>query len=267
MPYRLVSFAGDQTFELLPGRSLVVGRGVTSDIAIYDPTISRRHAELIVGADGVQVKDLGSSNGTCINGSRVSSGRLKPNDSITFGKVLFQLKDLTTGPNRSGGGSAPAREPVPRGHHRSPAHGERRWTARHHQPGPALRLRAAPGRRGVGRGAAGKEALAPAGHRPEAFRRVRPRQAAPQRGGHDVRGDERGPGVHRASQRDHRRAGALDVEEPAGRHPGAAGTPIDRGKGGAGAGGGGVGQHRRPTAGSRASRSSCRAYAAPCARP
>jgi adenylate cyclase len=94
MPYRLVSFSGDQTFELPHGRSLVVGRGVASDIAIYDPTISRRHAELTVGLDGVQVKDLGSSNGTCINGSRVSAGRLQPNDSITFGKVLFQLKEL-----------------------------------------------------------------------------------------------------------------------------------------------------------------------------
>jgi adenylate cyclase len=94
MPYRLVSFSGDQTFELPQGRSLVVGRGVASDIAIYDPTISRRHAELTVGLDGVQVKDLGSSNGTCINGSRVSAGRLQPNDSITFGKVLFQLKEL-----------------------------------------------------------------------------------------------------------------------------------------------------------------------------
>ncbi|HEV2086353.1 MAG TPA: FHA domain-containing protein, partial [Gemmatimonadales bacterium] len=67
MPYRLVSFSGNQSFELPHGRSLVVGRGVTSDIAIYDPTISRRHAELTVETDGVQVKDLGSSNGTCIN--------------------------------------------------------------------------------------------------------------------------------------------------------------------------------------------------------
>ena len=99
MPFRLVSFSGDQSFELPPGRSLLVGRGISSDIAIYDPTISRRHAELTVGPDGVQVKDLGSSNGTCINGSRVSSGRLNPNDSITFGKVLFQLKELrTSGP-------------------------------------------------------------------------------------------------------------------------------------------------------------------------
>src|SRR3954452_25598289 len=53
MPYRLVSFSGEQSFELQPGRTLVVGRGLSSDIAIYDPTISRRHAELIVWADGV----------------------------------------------------------------------------------------------------------------------------------------------------------------------------------------------------------------------
>ena len=109
MPYRLVSFSGDQTFELPHGRSLVVGRGVASDIAIYDPTISRRHAELTVGTDGVQVKDLGSSNGTCINGSRVSAGRLQPNDSITFGKVLFQLKELkvVSGKGRAVGTSTP----------------------------------------------------------------------------------------------------------------------------------------------------------------
>ena len=102
MPYRLVSLSGDQTYELPPGRSLVVGRGVSSDIAIYDPTISRRHAELTVGADGVRVKDLGSSNGTCINGTRVNAGQLNPNDSITFGKVLFQLKDQKASGERPG---------------------------------------------------------------------------------------------------------------------------------------------------------------------
>src|SRR5215210_6075459 len=113
MPYRLVSLSGDQTYELPAGRSLVVGRGVSSDIAIYDPTISRRHAELTVGADGVRVKDLGSSNGTCINGTRVSAGRLNPNDSITFGKVLFQLKDQNmSGERQDAGLPLPAR-PIP----------------------------------------------------------------------------------------------------------------------------------------------------------
>jgi adenylate cyclase len=113
MPYRLVSFSGDQSFELPHGRSLVVGRGVTSDIAIYDPTISRRHAELTVETDGVQVKDLGSSNGTCINGNRVTAGRLSPNDSVTFGKVLFQLEELKPGGRRSGGGAVLPANPVP----------------------------------------------------------------------------------------------------------------------------------------------------------
>jgi len=102
--YRLVSTAGDQTFELPEGRTLVVGRGGASDIAIYDPTISRRHAELTVGADGVRVKDLGSSNGTCINGARITAGRLAPDDSVTFGKVSFRL---------SGAGPAPLVPPRP----------------------------------------------------------------------------------------------------------------------------------------------------------
>ncbi|HET7426558.1 MAG TPA: adenylate/guanylate cyclase domain-containing protein [Gemmatimonadales bacterium] len=89
--FRLVSATGDQTFELKEGRTLVVGRGPSSDIAIYDPTISRRHAELTVVADGVQVKDLDSSNGTCINGARITAGRLGAEDTVTFGKVTFRL--------------------------------------------------------------------------------------------------------------------------------------------------------------------------------
>ena len=89
--FRLVSTTGDQSFELPPGRSVVVGRGVATDIAIYDPTISRRHAELTARGDVVEVRDLGSSNGTCINGSRVSTGRLTANDSITFGKVTYKI--------------------------------------------------------------------------------------------------------------------------------------------------------------------------------
>ena len=96
--YRLISEDGLQTFELPEGRSVVVGRGVTTDIAVYDPTISRRHAELTAAPDGIQVRDLGSSNGTCINGSRVKHGKLKPPDSITFGKVLFRVEEAPAPP-------------------------------------------------------------------------------------------------------------------------------------------------------------------------
>ncbi|HEY7637461.1 MAG TPA: adenylate/guanylate cyclase domain-containing protein [Gemmatimonadales bacterium] len=92
--YRLVSATGDQSFELPLGRSLIVGRGMTSDIAIYDPTVSRRHAELVAGSEGVEVKDLDSSNGTCVNGVRVKTARLHPEDSVTFGKLVFHLQPI-----------------------------------------------------------------------------------------------------------------------------------------------------------------------------
>jgi adenylate cyclase len=100
LTHRLVSLAGDQRFDLEPGRSVIVGRGVGSDIAVYDPTISRRHAELVASGDGVTVKDLGSSNGTYVNGRRVTTARLSANDAITFGKVGFQLESVPAAPER-----------------------------------------------------------------------------------------------------------------------------------------------------------------------
>jgi adenylate cyclase len=100
MPFKLVSFTGDQDFELAADHAYIVGRAVTSDIPIFDPTISRRHAELRVARGGVSVKDLGSSNGTFINGTRVTEGMIEANDSVTFGKVVFQLKSLEATPFR-----------------------------------------------------------------------------------------------------------------------------------------------------------------------
>jgi adenylate cyclase len=94
--YSLISFGGDQRFELPAGRTLVVGRAVESDIPVFDPTVSRRHAELTADAqgEGVRVRDLGSSNGTSINGVRVTEGWLAPNDAVAFGKIAYYLRAL-----------------------------------------------------------------------------------------------------------------------------------------------------------------------------
>src|SRR5207253_7361647 len=59
---------------------------VTSDVPIYDPTISRRHAEVSLTDGGVKVKDAGSSNGTFLNGARITEAIAVENDVITFGK-------------------------------------------------------------------------------------------------------------------------------------------------------------------------------------
>ena len=92
---KLISTAGDQSIDLQHGRTLVVGRAVTSDIPIYDPTISRRHAEIALSDTGVRVKDLGSSNGTFLNGAKIAEAEAGPNDVLTFGKVAFRVKEVT----------------------------------------------------------------------------------------------------------------------------------------------------------------------------
>src|SRR5712692_8914376 len=70
--FKLLSTTGEQSIDLQPGRIVVVGRAVTSDVPIYDPTISRRHAEVALADGGVKVKDVGSSNGTFLNGARIT---------------------------------------------------------------------------------------------------------------------------------------------------------------------------------------------------
>jgi len=93
--FKLLSTSGEQSIDLQQGRTLVVGRAVTSDIPIYDPTISRRHAEIALTENGVSIKDLGSSNGTFLNGARINDGEAAPNDVVTFGKVAFRVVSVT----------------------------------------------------------------------------------------------------------------------------------------------------------------------------
>jgi adenylate cyclase len=118
--FKLISTAGEQSIDLQLGRTVVVGRAVTSDIPIYDPTISRRHAEVSLTENGVLVKDLGSSNGTFLNGAKIAEAEAGPNDVVTFGKVAFRVKEVTMPAPRPQVVPAPAeftnpRAPVPGG--------------------------------------------------------------------------------------------------------------------------------------------------------
>src|SRR5262245_11331879 len=94
MRFKLTSADNLQTYDLKTGSPMVVGRAPTSDIPVFDPTISRRHAELMVDDKGVQVRDLQSSNGTFLNGARVETCMLAIGDTVTFGKVPFKLLPL-----------------------------------------------------------------------------------------------------------------------------------------------------------------------------
>src|SRR5690349_8840466 len=111
MPYKLTSVDGTKIIELRDGRPLVVGRAPTSDIPIIDPTISRRHAELHATDKGFVIRDLGSSNGTFVNGSRIDSGRATAGDLISFGKVGFRLV-LSDGTSETPTKAAPPQTPT-----------------------------------------------------------------------------------------------------------------------------------------------------------
>ena len=85
--------AGGKGFALEVGRTAVVGRSRQCEIPIEDDTVSSAHARLEVNAQGqrVTVTDLHSSNGTCINGSRVNSGQAQVGDVLRFGSAEFKL--------------------------------------------------------------------------------------------------------------------------------------------------------------------------------
>ncbi len=109
MAYKLTSADQTLSFELPAGTTQLVGRAATCDIPIIDPTISRRHAEIRCDDGGVAVRDLGSSNGTFVNGQRVETATLAVGDAVTFGNVQMSLQEATP-PRTSAAGTAAEQE-------------------------------------------------------------------------------------------------------------------------------------------------------------
>ena len=79
------------------GASLIVGRDPTADIVLDTPNVSRLHARLERAEGGIRVEDLGSTNGTWVNGNRIKGPQLvKPGDDLRFGPQRLELsEDLT----------------------------------------------------------------------------------------------------------------------------------------------------------------------------
>jgi len=68
-----------------------VGRAPECGLRLDDPGLSRVHARLLPTEDGVQLEDLGSTNGSYINDRRVLRGEAKPGDEIGFDTLRFRL--------------------------------------------------------------------------------------------------------------------------------------------------------------------------------
>lgn len=88
---QLRQIGGPLAFTIGAGRRLVLGRSAGCDLVVAHPAVSRRHAELELGDEGLLVEDLASANGTQLNGARIGSGRAVPDDVIAFGSTAFRV--------------------------------------------------------------------------------------------------------------------------------------------------------------------------------
>ncbi len=86
---RLIDLTTNRSFPLTSERVLL-GRALSSDIAIEDLNVSRTHAEIRnEGAGAWSVADLGSTNGTLVNGRHIASTMLQEGDRVTMGTTTF----------------------------------------------------------------------------------------------------------------------------------------------------------------------------------
>jgi pSer/pThr/pTyr-binding forkhead associated (FHA) protein len=78
------------TREIVLGRlPVTVGRGVDAEVALDDHSVSRRHCVIYEMAGMLEVRDLGSRNGTFVNGLGIAKARMMPRDKLTIGTRTF----------------------------------------------------------------------------------------------------------------------------------------------------------------------------------
>ena len=81
-----------RVFNLIEGTTLSIGRGDTNDLALHDEFASARHARFEPRRDGVYVQDVGSTNGTFVNGQPVRRVVLTDGTQITLGRTTLVFR-------------------------------------------------------------------------------------------------------------------------------------------------------------------------------
>jgi pSer/pThr/pTyr-binding forkhead associated (FHA) protein len=71
----------------------IIGRSHDVAVVLNDSAVSRRHARLVLAADVLSLEDLGSINGTLVNGARVPSAVLKKGDRLVVGETTLEVEE------------------------------------------------------------------------------------------------------------------------------------------------------------------------------
>ncbi len=100
LAFRLVVASGaraGEVFEVPPDAArVIVGTSEGATIVLEDPHVSRRHAALVPARDRIELEDLGSSNGTWVNGVEVRECALRGGELVRFGDTTLRVETLGT---------------------------------------------------------------------------------------------------------------------------------------------------------------------------
>jgi DNA-binding NtrC family response regulator len=93
-----VDSAGNERTRALRG-CIKVGRSPEVDLIFDEEGVSRVHCQFVTGKNGTDIQDLGSTNGTYVNGSRVREARLRFGDRVLVGRVELEVRSANEGPD------------------------------------------------------------------------------------------------------------------------------------------------------------------------
>ena len=97
MAFQLVIAEGKEAGRefVFEQQSVLIGRTSDCDVVLYDPGVSRKHARIFSESAQYFVEDMGSSNGTKVNGAIIKKKLLADGDAISLGPVVFNFAGLS----------------------------------------------------------------------------------------------------------------------------------------------------------------------------
>ena len=78
-------------YPLTEGQELVIGRSSELDMVLVEEMVSRKHARILLSNGSISIEDLGSTNGTFVNGEKVQQGTLREGDRVLIGTNILKV--------------------------------------------------------------------------------------------------------------------------------------------------------------------------------
>jgi pSer/pThr/pTyr-binding forkhead associated (FHA) protein len=94
MSFRIEFFEGPhegESYPLDPSQGMILGRSPSNGVYLRDRNVSRAHCLMRIEGEECIIEDLGSTNGTFVNGERITETTLKPGDVVRVGVNAFRL--------------------------------------------------------------------------------------------------------------------------------------------------------------------------------